>query len=52
VLNLNPGTFQYRPYHEDFDRTGGMLWHPIRPERLTPAAREGAAEGDPAGCAP
>jgi hypothetical protein len=52
VRNLNPGTFQYRPYHEDFDRSTGKLWHPIRPDRVAPAARELAAEGDPAGCAP
>jgi hypothetical protein len=29
---LAPGTFVWRPYHTDYDRTGGQIWHPIREE--------------------
>ncbi|MFI5426699.1 hypothetical protein [Aeromicrobium sp. UC242_57] len=29
---LAPGTFVWRPYHHDYDRTGGKIWHPVRSE--------------------
>lgn len=32
VGGLAPGTFVWRPYHQEYDRTGGKIWHPVRSE--------------------
>lgn len=31
--SLAPGTFVYRPYHADYERTGDKIWHPLRAGR-------------------